>query len=232
MSTLPGVVAEKTRRAIHVSGYEREGRDFYATPDWVTESLAAACDIPPSGVGAVLRGWRHGENLDPARPPGDGHRHRVSWFPAKVASISWPASRCRRAVAPSSPIRLMGDTGTQKGQGEILHRDAGLPSPRAAADGERGWPIGPAGAAAMGGGASGRGDDVGRPILRADRADQAYLLVRHGGSTPMPPSTTMPGWCSTTRIRPEHRPRCCMLETYFANVCIQQHYVMMRPIDA
>ncbi|HEX3574581.1 MAG TPA: hypothetical protein VHU42_08285 [Rhodopila sp.] len=26
-------------RAIHVSGYEREGRDFYATPAWVTEAL-------------------------------------------------------------------------------------------------------------------------------------------------------------------------------------------------
>jgi hypothetical protein len=28
-----------TRRAIHVSGYERKGRDFYATPTWVTEAL-------------------------------------------------------------------------------------------------------------------------------------------------------------------------------------------------
>ena len=27
------------RRAIHVSGNEREGRDFYATPAWVTEAL-------------------------------------------------------------------------------------------------------------------------------------------------------------------------------------------------
>jgi hypothetical protein len=27
------------RRAIHVSGYDREGRDFYATPGWVTEAL-------------------------------------------------------------------------------------------------------------------------------------------------------------------------------------------------
>lgn len=26
-------------RAIHVSGYAREGQDFYATPDWVTEAL-------------------------------------------------------------------------------------------------------------------------------------------------------------------------------------------------
>lgn len=29
----------RPRRAIHVSGYEREGRDFYATPAWVTEAL-------------------------------------------------------------------------------------------------------------------------------------------------------------------------------------------------
>jgi hypothetical protein len=27
------------RRAIHISGFEREGRDFYATPPWVTEAL-------------------------------------------------------------------------------------------------------------------------------------------------------------------------------------------------
>jgi hypothetical protein len=26
-------------RAIHISGYDREGRDFYATPAWVTEAL-------------------------------------------------------------------------------------------------------------------------------------------------------------------------------------------------
>jgi hypothetical protein len=26
-------------RAIHISGYERNGRDFYATPDWVTQAL-------------------------------------------------------------------------------------------------------------------------------------------------------------------------------------------------
>lgn len=26
-------------RPVHVSGYEREGRDFYATPTWVTEAL-------------------------------------------------------------------------------------------------------------------------------------------------------------------------------------------------
>jgi hypothetical protein len=26
-------------RAIHISGYDRQGRDFYATPDWVTEAL-------------------------------------------------------------------------------------------------------------------------------------------------------------------------------------------------
>ena len=26
-------------RAIHVSGHDRKGRDFYATPDWVTEAL-------------------------------------------------------------------------------------------------------------------------------------------------------------------------------------------------
>src|SRR3954454_10842130 len=32
-------IRKPERRAIHVSGYQREGRDFYATPDWVTEAL-------------------------------------------------------------------------------------------------------------------------------------------------------------------------------------------------
>src|SRR3954468_20684491 len=32
-------VRKPERRAIHVSGYQREGRDFYATPSWVTEAL-------------------------------------------------------------------------------------------------------------------------------------------------------------------------------------------------
>ncbi len=38
-SSSPQLFGETARRAIHVSGYEREGRDFYATPDWVTEAL-------------------------------------------------------------------------------------------------------------------------------------------------------------------------------------------------
>ncbi len=33
------VARAEERRAVHVSGYEREGRDFYATPSWVTEAL-------------------------------------------------------------------------------------------------------------------------------------------------------------------------------------------------
>jgi hypothetical protein len=32
-------ILRDVRRAIHVSGYDREGRDFYATPAWVTEAL-------------------------------------------------------------------------------------------------------------------------------------------------------------------------------------------------
>ncbi len=35
----PAVPPPTGRRAIHYSGYDRERRDFYATPDWVTEAL-------------------------------------------------------------------------------------------------------------------------------------------------------------------------------------------------
>jgi len=38
--TLPTIEQDDTaRRAIHISGYERENRDFYATPAWVTAAL-------------------------------------------------------------------------------------------------------------------------------------------------------------------------------------------------
>jgi hypothetical protein len=35
----PALPPPKERRAIHYSGYDRERRDFYATPGWVTEAL-------------------------------------------------------------------------------------------------------------------------------------------------------------------------------------------------
>ena len=35
----PALPSPAERRAIHYSGYDRAGRDFYATPDWVTEAL-------------------------------------------------------------------------------------------------------------------------------------------------------------------------------------------------
>jgi len=35
----PAAVRPGDHRAIHVSGYDRKGRDFYATPAWVTEAL-------------------------------------------------------------------------------------------------------------------------------------------------------------------------------------------------
>jgi len=36
---LPRVEKAVMSRPVHVSGYAREGRDFYATPAWVTEAL-------------------------------------------------------------------------------------------------------------------------------------------------------------------------------------------------
>ncbi len=35
----PALLQPAGRRAIHYSGYDRKRRDFYATPDWVTEAL-------------------------------------------------------------------------------------------------------------------------------------------------------------------------------------------------
>ena len=47
------------RRPVHNSGYDREGRDFYATPDWVTEALLSHISFrgpiwePCCGTGAM-----------------------------------------------------------------------------------------------------------------------------------------------------------------------------------
>ncbi len=46
-------------RPIHISGYDRQLRDFYATPDWVTEALLRHVQFrgrvwePCCGTGAV-----------------------------------------------------------------------------------------------------------------------------------------------------------------------------------
>jgi hypothetical protein len=58
---LPVPPKESAKRAIHVSGYQREGRDFYATPDWVTASLLQHVKFrgkiwePCCGDGAMAR---------------------------------------------------------------------------------------------------------------------------------------------------------------------------------
>jgi len=58
---LPRVEKAVLARPVHVSGYAREGRDFYATPAWVTEALLAHIKLrgpvwePCCGTGAMSR---------------------------------------------------------------------------------------------------------------------------------------------------------------------------------
>jgi hypothetical protein len=58
---LPQVEKTAQSRAVHVSGYRREGRDFYATPDWVTQALLRHVTLrgpvwePCCGSGAMAR---------------------------------------------------------------------------------------------------------------------------------------------------------------------------------
>jgi hypothetical protein len=53
--------ARRAARAIHVSGFQREGQDFYATPAWVTEALLRHVSFrgpiwePCCGDGAMSR---------------------------------------------------------------------------------------------------------------------------------------------------------------------------------
>jgi hypothetical protein len=58
---LPRVAPQAPPRAVHVSGYNREARDFYATPAWVTEALLRHVRLrgpiwePCCGDGAMSR---------------------------------------------------------------------------------------------------------------------------------------------------------------------------------
>lgn len=58
---LPRVEKAVLARPVHVSGYAREGRDFYATPAWVTEALLHHVKLrgpvwePCCGTGAMSR---------------------------------------------------------------------------------------------------------------------------------------------------------------------------------
>src|ERR1039458_6108643 len=61
-----------TARPIHISGYDREVRDFYATPDWVTEALLRHVQFrgrvwePCCGTGAITTVLqRHGYDVTP-----------------------------------------------------------------------------------------------------------------------------------------------------------------------
>jgi hypothetical protein len=110
------IVAEPAaRRAIHVSGYEREGRDFYATPSWVTEAL--------------LRHVRfHGPIWEPCCGDGamskilDAHGHTVvstDIVDRGFGSAGIDFLACRqvpencRSIVTNPPY---GDTGSQIGQ--------------------------------------------------------------------------------------------------------------------
>jgi hypothetical protein len=60
----------RVARPIHISGYDREARDFYATPDWVTEALLRHAQFrgrvwePCCGAGAVtIAMQRHGYDV-------------------------------------------------------------------------------------------------------------------------------------------------------------------------
>ena len=115
VSSSPELFAEQPRRAIHVSGYEREGRDFYATPDWVTEALLQHVTFrapvwePCCGDGAMAKILsRHGHQVTASDIAFRGFGKGGVDF---LACQSVPDG-CG-AIVTNPPY---GDTGTQKGQ--------------------------------------------------------------------------------------------------------------------
>ena len=103
------------RRAVHVSGYEREGRDFYATPAWVTEALLKHITFrapiwePCCGDGAMSKVFlAHGHQVTSTDIVQRGYGRAGVDF---LACRSVPPG-CG-AIVTNPPY---GDTGTQKGQ--------------------------------------------------------------------------------------------------------------------
>jgi hypothetical protein len=107
--------ASADHRAIHVSGYAREGRDFYATPHWVTEALLkhirfrGAIWEPCCGDGAMSAVLEaHGYDVISTDITDRGFGTPGVDFLA--AGRMWP--RCR-SIVTNPPY---GDTGSHKGQ--------------------------------------------------------------------------------------------------------------------
>lgn len=102
-------------RAIHLSGYAREGRDFYATPTWVTEALLRHIPLrgpvwePCCGDGAmsrVLAGQGHDVVSTDIADRGFG-RPGVDFLACAAAPHG-----CR-SIVTNPPY---GDSGSHKGQ--------------------------------------------------------------------------------------------------------------------
>jgi hypothetical protein len=107
------------RRAIHVSGYDREGRDFYATPDWVTKALLQHVSFrgpiwePCCGDGAmstVLAAYRYKVVSTDIAERGFG-TSGIDFLTCRTVP-----GGCR-SIVTNPPY---GDTGSHKGQGRRM----------------------------------------------------------------------------------------------------------------
>jgi hypothetical protein len=81
-------------RRIHVSTFDRQGRDFYATPDWVTEALLQRFPVSWPYLGALLWRWSDVHRSGRARLQSGLDGHRRLW-------VQYP--RCRFPVSVARP---------------------------------------------------------------------------------------------------------------------------------
>lgn len=107
--------APAERRSVHISGYEREGRDFYATPAWVTEALLQHVQLrdpvwePCCGTGAmsaVLSAHGHHVVSTDIADSGFG-TPGVDFLACRAVPGGW------RSIVTNPPY---GDTGCHSGQ--------------------------------------------------------------------------------------------------------------------
>ena len=107
--------APQRSRSVHISGFERQGRDFYATPGWVTEALLQHIRLrgpvwePCCGDGAMARVL-------------EAHGHRVIASDIAERGFGEPGVDFLRCLAPHAGCRSIvtnppyGDTGSHRGQ--------------------------------------------------------------------------------------------------------------------
>ena len=172
-------VREADHRAIHVSGYDREGRDFYATPVWVTEALLRHVRFrgsvwePCCGDGAMSTVLTaHGYSVVST----DIAAHCFGTPNIDFLACGNMPTGCR-SIVTNPPY---GDTGSHKGQAKFAVGDAALLAAFPSAGSGGAGSARAAGSSAMDCRPARCRRAIRSTVCGNDCADEAHSVVQHG----------------------------------------------------